>query len=294
MATYTVLSKVLLPTGLDEFGFNVSLNRLESESLDDYRRRLLLEVVQPSGASFEHFSRAVSRKVALFDTPAVRFELVLDGDDLPVAPDPLIVVTATKLYAYSDYGNSTIDVEVNLVDREDGWFIQDVVDAFAGNTFFTVSLLDADFAYKKSSHLSVGSNLRHKEILKLQAREVYDFGLSNLREVLFGDPVLFNEEVATVEDIEEYGQYYLDRIGGVVFTYSSMGGGAHVEYAEFPFDVLYRSVRAYEFKDEDVKYIIYDDILAEGSEDEQPLLLNSVGAEMVNELLATHPLEWGE
>jgi hypothetical protein len=49
MATYTP-TKVLLPNGLDELGLELGLQRLRSESLTDYRRRLLLEARDPSGS----------------------------------------------------------------------------------------------------------------------------------------------------------------------------------------------------------------------------------------------------
>ena len=292
MATYTP-SKVLLPTGLDEFGLRVSLNRFESEVLDDYRRRLLLEVAQPSGSSAENHARAVSRKVGLFDVPAIRFELILDVDDNPVAADPAIVVTASRLYAYSDYDAGTLDVELALTDRTQEYFVQDVVDAFSGSTFFTVTLLDATLAYRRSDQLAVGTNIRYQDVLRLPPKEVYDFNIQYLRDVRFTDPQLFRTEVAVVGDIEELGEYFLDRVNGVVFTYSSMGGAATVEYAKFPYDHWWQSVRSYEFRDEDVKYIIYDNLLdTDGTS--QPLLLNSQGAKMLNELLAAHPLEWGE
>lgn len=292
MSTYTA-SKVLLPTGLDEFGFKLSLNRFENESLDAFRRRLLLEIAQPSGSSFERFSRSVSRKVGLIDTPVLEFNLILDGNDDPVAADPAIVVTASKFYAYSDYANRTLDVELLLTDRNEAWFIQDIVDAFSGSTFFTVTLLESDYAYKYSSQLSVGSNIKFFEVIRLSTREVHDFGKTNIREVLFSDPLLFRTEVAVSGDIAEYGDYYLDRLNGAVFTYSSMGGGASVEYAEFPFTIRYQSVRSYELKDEDANHIIYDNLLGTDGV-EQRLLLNSVGAELFNELFKTHPLEWGE
>jgi hypothetical protein len=292
MATYTS-SKVLLPTGFDEIGLKLSLQRFEAEALDDYRRRLLLETAQPAGSSFSRFSASVSRKVGLFDTPVIRLDIVLDGDGEPLAADPVIVITASKLYAYQDYSAGTVEIELLLTDRDGEWFIQDVVDAFSGSTYFTCTLLDSAFAYKLSQQLAAGSNIKFKEVYRLSPREVHDFNVQNLREVLFSDPLLFKTEVATPGDIEEYGDYYLDRLQGAVQAYSSMGGGAVAEYVEFPFEVRYQSVRSYEFKDEDVNHIIYDNLLStDGSESR--LLLNSVGAKMVNEILAVHPLEWGE
>ena len=286
-------NKVLLPTGFDEFGLKLSLNRLEGESLDNYRRRLLLETCSPSGSSFENFSQAVSRKVGLFDYPALRFDLVLDGDGAPVAADPAIVITATRLLLYRDYENQTLELEFSLLDKYNGAFLQDIIDGVSGNAYFTATLLDDSLAMKPSKQLQVGTNLISLEIPRLSNREVHDFNIPYIRDILFNDALLFRKEVNAVGDISEYGEYYIDRLAGVVFTYSSMLGGCTIEYAKFPFDVNWQSVRTYEFKDDDVKYLIYDN-LRDVDGTNEPLLLNSTGARMINELLLAHPLEWGE
>lgn len=292
MATYTP-SKILFPTGLDELGLRLGLVRLSNESLDDYRRRLYLETRQPSGGTFEEYSQSVSRKVALFDVPVLEIDVVVDGDGNPLAEDPVIQVTASKLYAWRDFENEVLDFELLLTSRDDAYFLREVKTAFDASTYFSATVLDSAYTYKKASHLKVGSNRVKFDVPRLESRLVHNFGVTYLRDVRFSDSILFAEEVAALGDLEEVGQYYVDYVKGCVFGYDPLGGFATVEYAQFPHKLWWQQVRTYEFRDEDLKYIIYDNLIGD-SEADEPLLLNSVGAKMVDEVLAIHPLEWGK
>jgi hypothetical protein len=292
MSMYTP-NKIQFPTGLDELGLKFGLLRFQSEDLDSYRRRIYLENRQPSGPTAQEFARSTSRKVGLFDIPVLEIDLKLDGSGIPLATDPLIKVTASKLYAWSDYANSVLDFELLLTDRDEAYFLRDVRAAFAASTYFSVTSLDDYNAYLKSSHLQVASNLLHLEVPQLQNRLVHDFGVQHLREVRFSDVHGFAEEVTSLDDLESTGQFYVDYQNGCVFNYDPMGGLASVDYVKFPYQLWWQPVRTYEFLDDDLKYIAYDNLLDEDGE-ETPLLLNSLGAKMIDEVLSVHPLEWGK
>ena len=138
MGTYAP-ERILMPVGLDEAGLKLSLERLPQESLSDYRRRLLLETRDPSDPSGGSVIRHTNRKVGEFETPVFDISLVLDSDDLPVASDPRVVVTSTRLRLYHDYGNRQLDFQVNLVSSR--WLV-DVVTAFSGSAYFSLTQLE--------------------------------------------------------------------------------------------------------------------------------------------------------
>lgn len=291
MGTYQP-NKIMFPTGLDEIGLKLGLVRLEEETLDTYRRRLYLETRQPSGGSFEEFAKSTSRKVGLFDLPVFEVSLVLDGDDIPLATNPLIEVTASKLNAWIDYDAEILDFSLVLNRRNEAYFLRDVKAAFDASSYFTCSVLDGDYAYRKSIHLAVGTNKLQLEIPRLDRRLVHNLKVTNVRSVRFSDPTLFREEVSTLLDLDELGEYYIDYLNGIVFSYDPMGGSALVEYAEFPFKLWWQQVRTCELKDPDRSYLLFSDqINEEGAS--VPTLLSPAGAKIVDELCIVHPLEWG-
>ena len=291
MSTYEP-NKIMFPTGLDEIGLKLGLVRLEEETLDNYRRRLYLETRQPSGGSFDEFARSTSRKVGLFDLPVFEINLVVDGDNVPLAPDPVLEVTASKLNAWIDYGDQVLDFSLVLNRRDEAYFLRDVKAAFDDSAYFTCDILDVDYTYRKSIHLAVGTNRLQLEIPRLDRRLVHNLQVQNIRSVRFSDPTLFREEVADLGDLDELGEYYIDYRAGVVFSYDPMGGSALVEYAEFPYRFWWQQVRTCELKDPDRDYLLFTDQI--GTEGEAtPTLLSSEGAKIVNEICVVHPLEWG-
>ena len=147
MGSYTPI-RFEIPTGLDETGLMLGLQRLPEESLATYRKRLLLETTERSGPSEHQFITAVGRKVGQFDEAMFDVDVIRDVNDDPLAPDPYIEVTSTYLRAYSDWTNLTLDFELNLVSRTDAYFLREVFTAFDASTFFDITLSDTGYTFK--------------------------------------------------------------------------------------------------------------------------------------------------
>lgn len=184
MGTYTNMRKERLPTGYDELGLKYSLTRFDSETLPSFRRRLLLEARDPAGPTQEQFIRGVNRKVGLFEVPVFEIDVILDGSGAVLAPDPYVEITSTYLRAYSDYDNETLDFELNLVDRNDGYFLDAVNTAFTASTFFSITIIDTDHTYKRSDQLRYDNTTRVTQLPRLRNRYVNDLGVRHVKQII--------------------------------------------------------------------------------------------------------------
>lgn len=295
MASYTTIDRITLPTYLDEIGLKYSLDRLtdSDESLDDYRRRLLLEARDPSGASEADFIRTTGRKVGFFDEEVMKIELVLDGNGDPVAADPYVEITAAYLRAYDDYANESIDVEVDFTDKADGFFIQDVEAAFSGSTYFSVSDYNTDYDEKWSELLRFGNSQKLKRITRLDKKYMNNLDCNFIRSYTFSDGVTFVNEKASVAALTQDGDYYVDTTNGIVFSYTIQSGFATVVYQDFPLSVRYSPVRANPMIESDARHLAFSKVIGDlGTEEEA--IPNNRGAYLYNQIFKAHSYGWGK
>lgn len=292
MGTYTQ-TRILLPSGLDEVGLTLGLQRIEGESVANYRQRLLLEARDRSGPTQEQIIRGMARKVGEFDVPVFKITLILDANDIPLAADPYIEVTSTVIRAYSDYASGTLDFEHYLNDRTDGYFLKVIKASFDASTFFDLEVLDTSYEYKKSSHLRFGNTNGYVSREFLRTSKSNKLLEDNIKDIYPDIGVIFRNEVASTALVLEEGDYYIDYVNGVIITYNTAAGFIGYTYRDFPYTLHWQPVRMWPFNDSDKVYLINDTTLDDlGAEVNNKL--NSQGAEIVNEILSVHPLSWGE
>lgn len=282
-----------IPNGLDELGIELGLKRLPQESLRDYRRRLLLEARDPAGASEKDFIRSLNRQVGLFEQPVFEISLAVDGNDEPLASDPFIEVTSCFLRAYHNYEDSELDFELNIVDRSAAYFLRDVYAAFVTSTYFNAAILYDDYTYLKSDHLrfsntnklSVGSLLLQSRVNKLLHQ--------NVKKIYPSSATYFLNEKASTAELTVTGDFYVDYLQGIIFTYESAAGFISYEWRAFPYTMYWQPVRAMPLNDEDIKEILYDTLISDATGLPERLVLGTYGATIIDELLTVHPLQWG-
>jgi len=293
MSTYTP-QRISLSVGLDETGLGLSLFRLDGESLEDYRRRLLLEARDPSGPTEIQLINSVNRYLGQFEIPIFEIDVIRNSTGEPIASDPYIEVTSTHFRIYSDYSSGSPDIELNLVDRSDAYFLEAIYTAFVGNTDFTISTLDTDYEYKKSAFLKYGNNNRfiHTELLGKSRANKLKYEL--IQEIYPQAELLFKTEVATRESIAAEGEFYIDYINGVVYTYDFARGFIAYSYRKFPYRLHWQPVRVWPYNNEDKKYLYYNELISDTTGLGENTLLNSEGARIANMVLAVHPLNWGK
>lgn len=293
MSTYTP-HRFDIPTGFDETGIMLGLNRLRGESLPDYRRRLLLEARDRSGPTQDQFIKSIGRKVGEFDVPVFEVDVIRDANDIPLAADPYIEITSTYLRAYSDWENNTLDFEHNLVDRSDAYFLREIYTAFNSSTYFDITVLDASFTYKRSRNLRLDNTERFVRAEFLAESRSNKLDHDYVREIYPQAFQHFETEVSSKAAVDDDGKYYVDYLNGVIFTYEYATGILAYKYREFPFRLWWQPVRSWPYSDEDKTYRFKDSLISDTTGQTSPLLLNSEGAQIVNTVIAAHPLGWGE
>ena len=293
MTIYTA-SKVLLPTGIDELGARHGLVRLFNETLSDYRKRLYLEINEPADVSFKNLKSLPSRRLGLRDLPVYRITLALDGNDRPLAEDPVIAITATKIFAWADKSGDLLDFELDFT--SDGYFLRDVKTAFDASTYFVLEELPylSDYDFFLSMNLRVGDNIKTAIVEDLGSNNSYIFRSGNVRDVRFTNQTSFSFLKNDVSLVEEEGDYFLDKVTGLLVSHSPCYGSAVFEYAEFPFDLYWQPVRTMELKDEDMNSLLYENLADADSSVYSPQRLTSYGAKVYNELLKVSNSSWGE
>lgn len=289
-------TKFALPNGLDEIGYEYGMSRISNETLRDFRKRLILESREPSGASESDFIRSVNRQVGEFDEPIFEITLTLDGSGDPVASDPFIEVTSTYLRAYSDYENDILDFELNLVDRNSGYFLNAVETAFSSSSYFALEVLTSlsNYGYLKSDRLRYDNTERMVVAEALRATRSNKLLHTNIKVLKAQNFALFQNEVSDIASLNEVGDFYIDYTNGIVFTEEVASGFVSYSYRMFPFRLYWQSVRAYPANDSDLKYRHYDTLISDSTGLAEHVLLNSEGAKIANRTLEIHPLGWGE
>jgi len=294
MAVY-VPTRHKLWTNLDEMGAtNFSMVRFNHESLGDFRTRLLLESREPAGPSQKEFIASVSRQIALPDIPVFKIDLVLDSQGKPIASDPYIEITSTRLRAYNVHADGEISIETNLYDRSNGLILGDIYNAFSGNAYFTIDILDDDYANRLSKYLRFSnSKALRRAYLLLESKENY-LPDRYITAIYPDASPFFRTEVQALADINEPGEFYVDYTNGVIFTNDPPLATITYEYRQFPFVVWWSSVHAWPMNDPDRQYIFKETIIDDQTGLESYDLVGDLEAKIVNELLMVHPLTWGE
>lgn len=282
-----------IPTGLDEVGYRLGLPRLPLETPDSYRRRLLAFSRKPPRPDDQWFRSVASSMLGLPSINVLDVDLVLDGSGVPVAADPRIEVTSTHLRTWDDYANGSLDLELDLVN--DYRFLTDVHGAFAGNTYFSISALDADYGLYLSKNLRVSNSDGWMNQEVLAPRKVHKFEHPYVVNIFPDARNTFQTEVASMSLVNDYGKFYLNRVNGVVHTYEPMRGIVRYSYWDFSFRLWWDAVRVVPLIGIDTGRLTQELVRSDIDGSEVPGgAVNDFGARLYNELLRVYPMEWGK
>jgi len=289
MTVYS-LQKFNFQDGLDEVGLRYSMPRLLDEDLVTYRKRLLAEVKDPSGSTQADYYRTGGRVLGQMGTRVFAISLIELGGS-PVAPDARVEITSSMIRTWSDYGNNTLDIEAQLSEVK---FLRDLEALFIGNAFFTISTVSSadEFKFCEQLRISDSDGLVAREFLRPSTcNKLRENNVSN---IIFEDNAVFSRLRPGIGFLDQAGDYYVDLLNGVVFSYSIQSGYVTYEHRVFPFSIYWEPVRFWALNDQDKDRIIYDPTINDETGELIFNRLNSVGADLGNEIYLTHPLNWGE
>jgi hypothetical protein len=276
---------ILLPSGIDEIALERSAVRLPEESLEDFKRRLILEHRDPVSNSFSSFKKSPTRQVGALEIPIARISL----DANLSGPAPRLKVTASKLYFYADADDDPV-LECDLQNRNGQYFLTDVITMLSSLPQLVVEILDADYAYRFSRQLRVDdTDVVDSQILAENYVNRLEHGL--VRDLTFTDSLVFKTPISSAAALAETGDFYIDIENGVVFSNDLQHGYVSYTYSNFPFILWWQPVRTFELNDPDIDFMIKSNVNVDDGKERK--ILNARGTAYVNELLEVHPLEWG-
>ena len=282
------------PRGLDEVGLRLSLPRISGETQTHYRKRLLLQARQPPGPSLEEMILSANRTVGEFDKRIMKIELVLDSDGAPIVDDPCIIIAATRLFVYSNFASLTLAATINIWDRTASYFLRDVYNKLSAIPFIAVTKETEydDFLYSKNIRIGASERYQYSEILRTSRSNKLEYPL--IKTISFNDYNIFSSEKNSKNLVLEAGDYYIDKVNGVVFSYSTQRGQAFYSYRDFPFYLWCQPVRVEQGNDPTLRYATRDTLINQVDGQEQYSLLNEYGAKIAAETLSIHPMKWGQ
>lgn len=287
--------KYQFPVPLDEVGLNASIVRLKDESLDDYRRRVNLQVKDRPTPVAESVLSTANRTVGLFEKNLLKITLVEDSEGIPVAPDPRIEIRATSIRVWSDWSGGAnapeLDNKIGL--REGAFFMKDLLPLLSGLPFLDVEVLDEYEQYLKTSNLKICSTDEVAGPILLSSSRLNKIWTGKFSAAYFSDITRYAREVESIEAMTEEGDYYINYERGYIYSFSPGGGDVSVDYSEFPFYLKWQPVKAIEVNDETLIELTRDYLIDDDGKSKR-LLLNSYGASIANKILKQSPINWGE
>jgi hypothetical protein len=281
-----------IPTGLDEVGYQAGLPRLPQEPSSSYRRRLLSFVRNRPRPDGKWYAAQASNLLGLSSINVLDIDLILDSEGIPLAADPRVEITATRLKLWEDFSNNVLEKDIELT--KETKTLQALKTEIDTSSFFTCSSLDSSLNRYLCKNIRVSDSDGWKAQELLSPRKVHKFAHPYIVSIWPDITGMFLTEVNTRSEVNDFGKYYLNSITGVVHTYQPMAGNIKYQYRDFPFRLWWDPVRITPLIDADFK-----ELSREASVDQLGSIdfaggLTDYGAKLYRELLGLHALEWGE
>jgi hypothetical protein len=294
MSKYTP-EQFRFPTSLDEIGIDLGLQRLPKETLNAYRRRLLLHSKEPPSPKRKSIVQTPQRKVGLFEKRVLEISLVTDSEGVPLAKDPRLEIKSCEIHVWENwnYGKSDPDYIINTNLKENAYFLKEVYNQLSLIPFLSIEKSLEYEDYLKSYNIKIDDTDVFYRLSVLNGSTFNQLPISNVRSAYFGDPFVFASAVEDLNSMTQPGDYYFDKINGRLFTYSIARGSVEGVYSSFPFNMMWQPVKVFEVNDDTLKEKTRD-LLINDEGNLERLLLNSYGAKIANSILIEHPLQWGE
>lgn len=301
MANARHLKTVLPSSWLDNIGLKYGMPRFKNETYSLYRRRLLDHIRHLPEPTQESYLRTINRTVGHESmqlvklTPKAEWNETLEEYVL-VAEDPYIEIDSCFLRIWKNHKLEDPVVELNIMDRNEAYFLGDVFDAIDSVDFLEVQYLQDPerWKWKKSSHLAYGNTLGNGEEA-LVGSKLNVLNKKYIIDARFDNEFAFEREVTETDSkgVNENGQYHIDYVSGMIFTNVPAAGRCSYTYRKFPYILKWEPVKAFPFNDKSIDHLIKDKLINENGNQER-LLLNSYGADIINRILSLHPLQWGK
>lgn len=287
MAKKYSLKKLLVDTQLDDIGLKKSLVRFENESMSSYRNRIVKSAKNPPKSNTKYYNLSTNNFLNTNSSCCFRIHLVdseLDPKDLP-----RVVIDSNSLKVWKHRSKDPV-VSINLKDKKFK-FLKNVKEVLESLTFLEIEILDYD-EYLLSEYLLqvdsteyVAKNVEpDSKVIRLDEKYIVEFLLGN------GFAALVEKD--SFEALSVPGDYYIDRLNGIVYTYSINNGFGDVVFENFPLNINFGEAKIFIINEESFQDLMYDKQVNEQGYEEN-LELNNYGAYVVNQILIDNRIYWG-
>jgi len=274
MSNYTTYENKKISTWLDSAGALLDTERLKDETLFHYQQRLIDTMRNRASPSTFGLNNSAARQLGLERTHVFTLSSVY--------PNPYIKITSKYIYLYS---NEVLDFKFDLYNNTFG-DLKTYIDY--NSSYFNIDYYDEDLENLNLKYLSYDNNLKgNSEVLGSSKCIILE--KSNIKDIYFhSDSFLVEKD--SIDEIENFGDFYIDYQYGIVYLSDNCSGKVTYNYYENPFKLFYSPVTFYPLADEDIDYLIKDTIY---NGTEENLILNSKGAEIINKTLEVGPTTIG-
>lgn len=279
---------------LDYHGSLLGLQRLPEERNPEYKKRLLDVYVHRANASYTGLVNGITRELGLtFFTP-IKIELKPNINPLW---SPRIEFLENNVYIWKDTFTKDLELTIERGDPlRSTYFITGLIDAINESAVLNASIVNSNFAYKRSDCIVNQSSSKLVSAQLLLPSKINHLGNKYLDRgsIIFSDIRTFKIEVTSTSLVNSFGKYHIDYQSGLITSFNIPLEGTIVQYSfrEELFQptaspVIIRAIHSSEFQ----KILFHqnkqiDDTFTNG-------ITTDKGASIINELLSVVPTYWG-
>jgi hypothetical protein len=285
-----------LVNSFDLIGDLVSLRRRKLEKNAEYKQRIADVNVNLGSAVYSGVVNNLLRDLGLGRQKAFTITLKLQSSGDPIAVNPRVDILANRIILYKDWRpgeEPVIDKEIRTYLPEDtGFYVSNLVTAINTSECFSASMEDIRPNSFSSNLIRLSSIAILSDDL-VKSDRMIKFSATNLvtNTVLFGEKNVFKKEVSIlVED----GDYTVDYVNGVAYSYTLPSGNSYVSYQYniFPLEVELCDIQLFTLNDDDFNNELFMKVELDSGEANG--LLTSEGAEIYHDVYKNNKIFWGE
>ena len=237
MATTTGTTREQVAHSIDYIGQSKGLYRFNNESVVDFRKRVLDVWVHKANASTVGYIYGSARQLG---TPARQIGVIAPVVSV-AAPSPGVLVTNSRIHFYTDFTSSTVEESLDIASdfpRPDITLASYVEDIY--------NWVDTSSNWTWESEPSADDRLlKSKYIVPTQSYSVFTqeatlrTGINRMSHQVVSGTVVSNStlvlnEVASLGDLAERGDYYIDNTNSLIYVFDDGSGEvASVNYAYY-------------------------------------------------------------
>jgi hypothetical protein len=282
----------------DQFGELLDLKRIQGEDNVQYKQRLLDVMVHRSDSTYLGLIYGITRELGLKILDVLEVLPAIDGNGDTLAAQPAIVFQDTHCYIYSDFDNNVIHTTLSRFDSTDNAYTMGtLVNKINATGIMSATLLPGADTNSRSMTI-----FNQQSIIDVTDLDISDAGVRIVlphRNLIRGSVSIQSNsllrQVNSEIEIVASGDYFIDRVNGMIVTSSAPSPGSIIryKYRDDRFIVRSSPVIIHNLQSEDFKKKMFTQTTDSQGNTYSGAPTN-LGADIINELLSVYPSLWGK